>query len=573
MADESIKTTRLACPRSSTRRSASFVLLFAGLALFQMRTVDPFDQIPAGTESTATVPLFNLWTLEHNTGRITYSRDYWDAPIFHPALSTFALSEAQPHLVLLAPISKLASPTFAYNFYVFLNLSMNGVAGYLFVRRSLSRERFSALFCGGILQLLPFVNLQLGVLQLIPIWPFLLLLHCTWKLSVTPSTRSAVHSGLALGLAYLICNNYGLMAAILMLLAFAPIMLLKHRTAVCLRAGALAVTVFLAVAGPVVYQQWSVLKITQYTRNTQTVAGLSAQIADLAVNPWSDRISLPGLTSSRPRPLWGLSCGFVNYFLAICGIVTGLRRVCLRRQTALLTVILLSSILLSVLPGSGALGMATYETLCRIIPGLAQVRSFYRFVLFAHIATILLSSFFLSWCESQLLIRKRFSTTLRNSLRAGLAIVLVTGVLEIFPEPTYVCTPPWQIDPPFCQWIRDHTKSDAVLACFPFPAGPETHDYQHEVAWMLAGHFHNRAIVNGYSGFFPEEYIQLKNLATLPPGEELISRLKSMDVNYLLVREDWYTALYGSTPHMSNLNDVQEVHYDSVNSLRIYRLK
>jgi hypothetical protein len=573
MEDESNKRSQLSCSRKPTQRSIIFAFFFGGLALFQMQPVDPFVQIPAGTETTATVPWFNLWTLEHNARHLPYSSNYWNAPIFHPAASTFALSEAQPHLVLLAPISKLVSPVFAYNVYVFLNLSMNGVAGYLFVRRSLRRERFSALFCGGMLQLLPFVNLQLGVLQLIPIWPFLLLLHCTWKLSVSPSTRSAIHTGLALGVTYLLCNNYGLMAAILLLLAFAPLMLLKHRAAICLRVGAAAATCFLVVTGPVVYQQWSVLKSTQYTRNTQTVASLSAQIADLAVNPWSDRISLPGLISTRPRPLWGLSCGFVNYFLAICGIATGLRAVHLRTQTATLTAILLASILFSVLPGSGAFGIATYETLSRIIPGLAQVRSFYRFVLFTQIATILLSGFFLSWCESQLLYRRQFSAVSRNSLRAGLAIVLVTGVLEIFPEPTYVCTPPWQIDPPFCRWIREHTESDAVLACFPFPSGPETHDYQHEVAWMLAGHFHNRAMVNGYSGFFPEEYIQIKNMATLPPGQELVSRLKAMNVDYLLVREDWYSAIYGNAPNMSDIKDVQEVHYDSANSLRIYRLK
>src|SRR4051794_35687787 len=42
--------------------------------------------LPQGTESVATVPLFNLWTIWWNADRARHGfHGYWDAPIFYPA--------------------------------------------------------------------------------------------------------------------------------------------------------------------------------------------------------------------------------------------------------------------------------------------------------------------------------------------------------------------------------------------------------------------------------------------------------------------------------------------------------
>lgn len=50
--------------------------------------------IPMGTETVATVPLFNLWTLWWNADRLgALYQGYWDAPIFYPLEGVFAFSE------------------------------------------------------------------------------------------------------------------------------------------------------------------------------------------------------------------------------------------------------------------------------------------------------------------------------------------------------------------------------------------------------------------------------------------------------------------------------------------------
>src|SRR4051794_8873345 len=52
--------------------------------------------LPLGSLHNATVPFFNLWTLEHNVRSLARGyAGYWDAPIFYPTPGAFALSEAQ----------------------------------------------------------------------------------------------------------------------------------------------------------------------------------------------------------------------------------------------------------------------------------------------------------------------------------------------------------------------------------------------------------------------------------------------------------------------------------------------
>ena len=78
------------------------------------------DTLPLGTEPVASVPLFNLWTLWWNADRALHlGADYWDAPIFFPAESAFAFSEAQPTTVVVAPLVWASeTPAAAYNVYL-----------------------------------------------------------------------------------------------------------------------------------------------------------------------------------------------------------------------------------------------------------------------------------------------------------------------------------------------------------------------------------------------------------------------------------------------------------------------
>ncbi|MCA9083189.1 MAG: hypothetical protein KDA81_03995 [Planctomycetaceae bacterium] len=547
--------------------------LFAAIATLQLLPVAPLSQIPAGTETTPTVPFFNLWTLGHNGDAVLGERSYWNARFFHPEAGAFALSESQPHLMLLAPVARLISPVFAYNLWVYTSLVVNGLSGYLFARRNLQADFLPALACGVLLQLLPFVNLQLGVLQLIAVWPSVLLLHCTFQLTCNPTMPKAVATGLALATTYLLCNNYGLMGAIVVGTVPGTVLFIRHRPSCSLRTSLVTLIVFLTVVGPVVYQQWKILHAGGYDRNSETVASLSAQPKDLLVSSWHSGLTIPGLTSSRERPLWGLSGGLGVYILAVLGTLAGWHNRPLRKWTVTLLGILLISFLLATIPGYGDWGAAIHAGLCCFLPGLSRIRSVYRFLAFFQIAAVFLSTVFLVQCQR----RWRAMTTsssrpAANVMAVGVVISFLSCLVEILPDKTYVCTPQWQTDQPFCEWIRNQTASHDVLACFPFPNGSETSDYRHEVDWMHAARFHHRPILNGYSGFFPTHYLNLKEIARLPPGRELYETLHKLQVRYLVVHEDWYAAWHGSMPQMSNNPAMTEVFFDPQNHVRIYRL-
>lgn len=553
--------------------------LFAAIAVAQLSPVNPLRQIPAGTETTATVPTFNLWTLSRNTDYPFSGQDYWDAKFFFPQRSTFALSETQPNLLLLTPVARLVSPVFAYNCAVFLQLTLNGLAGYHFSRSNFRSGRVASIACGLLLQLLPFVNLQLGVLQLIPIWPSLAVLHFTQKLAEHGQKKDAIATGLSLGITYIHCNNYGLMMALIAALVFGPVLMSRHRLREWIANSAIAATCCLALILPVVVEQLSVLQTPEFQRASDTVASLSAQFGDLLTNPWNDRLSLPNVFSSRDRPLWGLSCGLVTSAFAMFGIFFGLMDTQSRRWTASLTAIAIVSLTLAILPGSGDAGKSIHETLCRVVPGLAQIRSVYRFVVFFQIATVGLTVVFLTTCEKRLqLVATDLFRIKKSHILPTLLTVFLTSccLLEIYPEPTYVCSPPWQQDQPFCKWLRENTEPGSAVACFPFPGGTETNDYEHEVAWMLAARFHQRPIVNGYSGFFPPNYVSLKDHATWPPNDSTLQTLKSMQVRYLLMKSNWDS---NRRPHDQEPPDVNalesnatEVYFDQNNDIRIYRL-
>jgi len=55
------------------------------------------DAVPFGGDRAPTVAFFCLWELSWNLDRLPHLfAGYWDAPIFHPAPYTFALSEPMP---------------------------------------------------------------------------------------------------------------------------------------------------------------------------------------------------------------------------------------------------------------------------------------------------------------------------------------------------------------------------------------------------------------------------------------------------------------------------------------------
>ncbi|MEZ6113106.1 MAG: hypothetical protein R3C99_19145 [Pirellulaceae bacterium] len=136
------------------------------------------SHLPLGQEGVATVPLLNAWTMWWN-GRAAEQgfSNYWDAPIFYPERDALAFSEPLPTTLAAWPLYKLTgSVTWAYNTLLLVSLTLNGISTFALLRH-LRLDHRAALLGGAMMTVLPFVFAELGVWQLVALFPTIWTLH------------------------------------------------------------------------------------------------------------------------------------------------------------------------------------------------------------------------------------------------------------------------------------------------------------------------------------------------------------------------------------------------------------
>jgi hypothetical protein len=506
--------------------------------------------IPYGSYPSATVPLFNVWTIWWNAECARHGfRGYWQAPIFHPAEDTFAYSETQPTTVAVAPVVWFSkTPILAYNVYLLANLALNGwvaarVLGAVYGRR------VPAILGGAMVQLLPFVYWQLDVLQLVPLWGILWTLAAVWKFGEDPRVAHGVSAGLGFGVTYQLCNHYGLFLSVLLVPAAVCLVwrnLLRPRTWLRLLPGAAAAVLTIA---PLAVVQWRVSRQQAWSRPPELVRQLSAEFGDYTVSPWPQLASVGDLADPERRDWWPLSPGNVKFVLAVIGLAGGLFLRRHRRWTAACLAILVASLLLSLGPKFSIGPLVPYNGLVDWFPGFSQVRNVFRFAVFVQLMTAILACGGLvvlaglgEWCVNRVLRSSRKSPAFIHRARLVSAIALTVavggcGVFEIRPpELSLYSVPSVETNRAWIDWLRDNTRPDDVVAWIPFPSGRRVDDYEEAAIAMYWGTFHGRRMVNGYSGFFPEEYYELESAMGTFPDQRSLRMLRSHGVRYCVIR-------------------------------------
>lgn len=519
--------------------------------------------IPIGWEKVATVPLLNLWTVWWNADRAAVGfTGYWDAPIFYPADSTFVFSEAQPTTLVVAPLVWFQGDAIlAYNVYLLITLWLNGLLTF----RLLSEQNYTAWSAGvaGIVtQIIPYAAWQLGVLQLTQLWPSLWTMACALKLMRAPTWRTALELGLAYAITYASCNYHGLFLAVL--LPFAGLWGLNRQW---LKFSSwLKVLLAAVVAGgllaPIVTEQLAQSRAHHWQRDDVTVRNLSAKWRDYTDTPsyqwlesWEDEASVR-------HELWPLGPGWLKLIAAACGLILGLLLPGYRRWTIVVMTFGLLAVWYSLGPEFAVWNISPYGLLREHVPGFGQIRSPFRFALFVQLAVTWLAALLIerliprvrvqppdvsaedAWLVDAGLIAttpqppQRGFFWLRWSSAVVIGICLIAETRPLY-QPLHVLSLHDPL-PPWVEYVREELPAGVPIACLPMSFGTAVDDYETETQWMIWGLIHKHPILNGYSGYFPTEYVTLKDELIKFPDQGAPGLVK-LRARYVVVRRDFET--------------------------------
>jgi hypothetical protein len=542
-------------------------LFWAGWLTFPLVTVI-FSHIPVGQEPAATVPLFNLWTLQRNIDQLMSGYPtYWNAPIFVPVTGAFAFSDPQPLTALLAAPVVLASRSAlaGYNIIVILFLTLNGWFTF-WLLRTWEISVTPAFLAGMMMQSMPFVAQEMGVLQLLALFGLLwilLFLSRALRECAGGSVRWSTIIGLGLGMAvtFFSCSYYAIFSVVIIPLAALLLPLGYNRRLLSICVFNKASVWRLVVVGGIVlgtiglfgWTQYRILQRNNLTRSPQTIYANSASPEDYT--RVLDRNLVYGqLLGIQSSPGQHLFPGFVLLMLAAGGLVAPMR--------PWLKWYLLAAIsftfLLSLGPRLQFFGWFPYPLIRESLPGFAQLRSPFRLAALVQMHLILLAAFGLA------AIQRRFA-------RAGIGLLIVLAGL-VLAESAVGALPLQAVSSPQQQtgwqlWLNQQPDTPNVVM-LPFASSSSAASFEQTVAWMLESRYFQGKMANGYSGFFPAHHRQLRVQMNSFPSSDSIELLRQIDVDYVIIDP----LLAGAPRDVRVRQFLPAVYHDPSSDVTIYTL-
>lgn len=514
--------------------------------------------VPATTTAfpSATVPLFNSWTIWWNFAQLKNGfSDYWNAPIFYPAKGSFAFSEPQPATLLAAPVAwSTGSCILAYHFYLRINLALNGFAIFLFLR-NLRLSAFSAV-AGGIAGMLhPLVWDNVDVIQQVPLWGMVWCLGATARLMNTAELRDvagnsenhATHtvrqasSGLwpicsiALSVLAIACISiHQLLLFSITLLPCCLLFLVLARSAkFVLRAG-LAAGLSGLLLLPLILPMKQILAEQNFSRSPQSVESLSATTQAWTTTPTRSIWNIADKGKAETKQPKGaataselaLNPGWLRITLAIltAGLIVLARD---RRETILLLFgLVVSSVVLSFGANLVIGKFNCWFWMTEHMPFLSLVRSVYRFGYVSQLAVILLAVIGADQLP-KMVPRLPNSGILSGKFFFLLKLVFLSIIIFEVPKSDFrlISIPSQLREQSWVDYLIEHGERSPIL-CLPMTQGYGEFALESEARWMLYATEHGCALVNGYSGFFPETWYDHVSKFSKP-------LLASHDVQYL----------------------------------------
>lgn len=489
-----------------------FLLYLSGALLFTFPLIKQFGtHIPIGSESSGTVPFLNIWILKWNLLQFSdFLPDYWNAPILYPASGAFAFSEPQPLAGLLLLPLRGAGLATIYNSLFLFYLVANSFSAFLLLRYT-RVPTFLSLLGGLWVQLLPFLTHERGVIQLQPVFPFVLTLLASIHLLRMPNLKRAALLALSLAATLYLSENYGLILGIAMIPFGVYALQSSWKAArLFLLAGIIAILLTL----PLIVPQLNFLAEHSFARSERSIGGGSASVLDY-VTP--SKTILGSSFNLFESTKFGLYPGIGLLALGFIGLVRARKNENLQSFATPLTLSLLLCLLLSFGLNLKLFDWQPYALIAEKLPGFEHLRSPFRFGIWIQLSLLIFAVHFLN----ELRAKKYFWPLIFS--------VLVISI-EIFPQPAKLAKIPTLPD-------FEGIQSPAIF--LPYVQGSSASAYTQSTHYMLAAQNSDIIIVNGYSGYLTHANADLKKLLGAFPDQTSLQALDEIGVNTILVVKGW----------------------------------
>jgi hypothetical protein len=471
------------------------------------------------------------WTSEH---LLTAPAALFDANIFFPHAYTLAYTDHFIGEALIAAPAYWAtgSAVLAYNLAWFAALVLTGWGGYLWVRCLIGDEpagEAAALVAGAVCLLVPGKRTAMSHLQVISLQGVTLALFATHLLLQKPDWRRALALTSAAVYAAL-CSWYtaAYTALLLPLVGLAGVFGVgrhpQQRRVLALGAGALLLVA--VIMYPVAIPYRSVQEEMAFERSMEELVATSLTPLDFVAS-WS---WLHGGWLPEGSGAGGYFPGVLALLLAALGVRDGWRRgdrwPLLYAGGAVGFAVLALGPRLAITEGL-ALPLP-YEVLYRWVPGFGALRNPYRAAFFATLLIAAPVGYGARWViergRARLLYRQRWRARpqLRGMVSATWAMATVLAavhLLEAWPGPQEIAPLPTPPSDAY-EWVAEQSPGAAALV-WPLPSLVDNNArYQ---LWTI-GRW--TPLVNGHSGLYPADFVELYNAGSRFPEPRFLEAVK-----------------------------------------------
>jgi hypothetical protein len=214
-----------------------------------------------------------------------------------------------------------------------------------------------------------------------------------------------------------------------------------------------------------------------------------------------------------------------------------------------------------------------YEWLMSWVPGLAQARNVFRFAVFVHLGVALLAVLGLQAMVDLSPKQDSAPKWRRCAPWTAAALVAAAAIGELWPPRQFLSPlPDARKNAAWLRWLSNETAPEAVIACVPFPTGVTVEAYETTAEWMYWGTRHRRRMVNGYSGFFPPGFLQVKAVMAHFPSDASLRALSAAGADYVVVARNPFAPLGGASSSNISAPRLVRVYADDAAQVDIYRL-